>query len=167
MFYEIPFHFGFRITVTGRVVDLYKRIEIEPTLNKLGYYAVTVRRQGVVHRSITAHIHRLLALTFLVPPDPKLVDVLQVNHKDGNKLNNRLDNLEWVTQQQNCQHAYETGLREDNFRIRLTAANGDNFEVYSQAEAARFLGVTPGAVCWRLKNKPEEAFKGYTLARVA
>ena len=49
-------------------------------------------------------IHRLVAQAFL--PNEKE----QVNHKDGNKLNNHVDNLQWVTQSENMKHAYDTGL---------------------------------------------------------
>lgn len=51
-------------------------------------------------------IHRLLALAFI--PNPYNLE--QVNHKDGDKLNNSLENLEWVSRQRNAIHAYETGL---------------------------------------------------------
>ena len=51
-------------------------------------------------------IHRLMCETFLPNPDDKA----HVNHKDGNKLNNQLSNLEWATEQENSQHAVDTGL---------------------------------------------------------
>lgn len=52
--------------------------------------------------------HRLLALAFL--PYGRLVDTMEVNHRDGIKSNNRLDNLEWVTPSENMEHAVRTGL---------------------------------------------------------
>jgi len=52
------------------------------------------------------YIHRLMASTFIIQPSGKI----QVNHIDGNKHNNTLSNLEWVSHQENSIHAYATGL---------------------------------------------------------
>jgi hypothetical protein len=60
-------------------------------------------------------IHRLVALSFIENPENKP----EVNHKDGNKLNNHIDNLEWVTSKENKQHGWNTGLCES---VRLAAS---------------------------------------------
>ena len=51
-------------------------------------------------------IHKAVAYTFL--PNPK--NLPEVNHKDGNKTNNNINNLEWCTSRENQQHKYDTGL---------------------------------------------------------
>lgn len=58
----------------------------------------------------TYYIHRLVAQAFLPNPSNKPC----VNHKDGNKKNNCVDNLEWVTHSENNRHAYRTGLKFPN-----------------------------------------------------
>ena len=164
IFYDIPFHYGFRITMSGRVANLYENFEVEHTLNETGYPAVTVKRDSA-ERSITAHIHRLLALTFLTPQDRRMIDQLHVNHINGIKTDFSLSNLEWVTRQRNCEHAYQTGLREDNTPIRITCSvTGNSFVVYSMGEAGRFFEVTAAAIHWQLNMKKSKApYKGYYL----
>lgn len=68
-----------------------------------GYMRVMLYKHGVA-KSLS--IHRLVAITYLLNPENKP----QVNHMDGNKLNNHVSNLEWVTQQENMDHAYAMGL---------------------------------------------------------
>lgn len=63
------------------------------------------------------HTHRLVADAFL-EKDP-IRD--QVNHRDGNKLNNSVDNLEWCTKSENTRHAYENGLIKANMKPAIKA----------------------------------------------
>lgn len=71
----------------------------------LGYYTVTLRANG--HRRVE-YVHRIVAKAFIPNPMQKRT----VNHKDGNKLNNHVSNLEWATHSENNRHAVVMGLRK-------------------------------------------------------
>lgn len=81
----------------------------KPNPDKDGYLNITLSNCGKVK---TYKIHRLVAEMFI----PNLKNKPQVNHKDGNKTNNCVDNLEWCTNQENQQHAYRTGLKNQKRR---------------------------------------------------
>ena len=83
--------------------------KLKHMFDKDGYRRVNLK---IKQKSHTKIIHRLLAEAFI--PNPK--NKPQVNHKDGNKKNNDLSNLEWVTLSENRQHAYDTGLQNSESR---------------------------------------------------
>ncbi len=60
-------------------------------------------------------IHRLIAQTFI----PNLENKPEINHKNGIKLDNRIENLEWVTHKENMQHAYKNGLINKSANAKL------------------------------------------------
>lgn len=82
---------------------LLKGKEIAKCINSSGYYKVMLNKKGTTKNE---YIHRLVAQAFIENPEDKP----ETNHKDGNKLNNHISNLEWATIQENAQHAHDTGL---------------------------------------------------------
>ncbi len=109
--FDIPEHPGYGITEDFRIIRYaYKdtigrnRKEVEISVNYNAEYAQLDIQKGGSRG--TAKLHRLIALTFLPNPDK----LPQVNHKDGNKFNNSLDNLEWVSAADNVIHSYQAGL---------------------------------------------------------
>ena len=79
---------------------------IKPLLSRSGYLYVGLRKQGT--KRLRFKLHRLVSQAFIENPENKQT----VNHKDGDKFNNYVDNLEWATQDENNQHAIDTGLQK-------------------------------------------------------
>jgi len=77
---------------------------IKATLDKHGYYKVNIADSSGKKKN--RFIHRLVGIAFIDNPEHKPV----INHKDANKTNNRLENLEWATLSENHQHAQENDL---------------------------------------------------------
>lgn len=87
-------------------------VVLTPRTKANGYQSVHIRLDGTNSYPL---VHRLVATVFL-PNDNNLP---QVNHKDGNKLNNRVENLEWCSASQNMKHAFELGLAPSGGRSHL------------------------------------------------
>lgn len=97
-------------------------------------------------------IHRIVATTFIPNTDPKKIFV---NHIDGNKQNNHVSNLEWVTPSENCTHAYQTGLRPDNKHVLAKDIDtGEILEFKTIWECGRHFKVNGGTI-HRILNKPQ------------
>lgn len=85
-------------------------------LCKNGYYYADLQRSGFKRK---IPLHRLIALAFLPNPENKRT----VNHVDGNKVNNDLSNLEWATDKENMQHAYNNNLNHQPRKTSNTEAD--------------------------------------------
>ena len=98
---------NYLVTVDGRVFSLHTMRYLK-NFTKAGDY-VYVKIGSKSYR-----MHRLVAQTYI--PNPKNKE--QVNHIDGNKTNNMLCNLEWMTQSENIQHSFDIGLRPISEALR-------------------------------------------------
>ena len=102
----IPNFEDYQITKDGQVIGKFGK-KLKQTLNT-NYPKICLHKNGNRYNKYT---HRLVLETF-IGPCPK---EMECNHKDGNKSNNNLSNLEWVTRLENEKHAYKTGLKKHPF----------------------------------------------------
>lgn len=130
---------------------------LKQAISAKGYRIVYLSKHGKMK---TVRVHRLVALAFL----PQVSGKNQVNHIDGNKQNNRLDNLEWCNNSENQIHAWKHGLRhfsENAGRkrkpvIQKYLRSGEEIQRYNSiAGAARALKINGGnlrSVCNGLRH---------------
>tara|TARA_R110000868_G_scaffold61031_1_gene185636 strand:- start:26 stop:529 length:504 start_codon:yes stop_codon:yes gene_type:complete len=102
---QIPDYEDYKIDENGNVFSCkYNKIKpMIPQKATAGYQYVTLCKNGTRRNRF---IHRLVAQVFIENPENKL----EVNHKNGNKYDNNLSNLEWVTPSENIKHAIKLGL---------------------------------------------------------
>ena len=154
----------------GRVRSLLRGTPrvLKTQVDNKGYHRIRVT---IEQEKMSYKVHREVAKSFIENPG----NLPQVNHKDGNKNNNSVDNLEWITNKDNAHHAIENGLwdsvfegsrRENESRKRPvigffageTISLSRRFESVSEAE--RFIGSRH--VTDVLKGKRSHV-KGWTL----
>jgi len=121
---------------------------LKPVIDNTGYYVVSLWKNNKHSRP---HIHRLVAQTFI----PTIKNKPHINHIDGNKLNNFINNLEWCTPKENVVHAYRTGLNENNRKINQYDLNGNFIKTWNSIkEAQTFYHTTHiGECCRGTRNK--------------
>ena len=163
----------YQVSNKGRVVSNSQNVSkfLKPQSDKVGYLHVRLypddQRFGVYPNGRgkipkLEKVHRLVALHFI--PQPEGIEFLTVNHIDGDKKNNDVTNLEWVSHQENIQHSWDLGLRDNSASkaavkrwrpIKVTYLDGTVEYYKSQTHVAIALGVTPNSV-W---NKLELIYK--------
>lgn len=112
----------FQISNTGKLFSKRTNKILSQCLHKNGYYIHTTRIGGRSGKCKSFKIHILVATAFIDNPENKPT----VNHIDGNKINNHVDNLEWSTHKEQSRHAVDTGLITiksgvDTYNAKLSA----------------------------------------------
>jgi hypothetical protein len=114
-----PIEDNYLVSNFGKVFSIKRGIIMKTRYDKQGYEVLVLHSNtGAVNRSV----HRLVALAFI----PNALNLPQVNHIDGNKSNNFVNNLEWVSASVNNQHAFDLGLRksgENHYKAKLTESD--------------------------------------------
>jgi len=129
----------YEVSNHGRVYSHnYGGLYLKARLDQDGYLVLVLYNKG---KRAYSHIHTLVLKAFL----GKRPNKLQCNHKDGNKINNHLSNLEWVTAKKNINHAWQLGLskailiKEDIFMLKDIYSCGN----WLQKELAVLFEIAP------------------------
>lgn len=112
-------------------------IILEPQYNESGYLYVKIFLDNKLDKRQNRLINQLVAKTFLDNPN----NYIHVNHKDGNKLNNHISNLEWVSDEDNQKHAVANNLRQNKtytYTGKLTQKQREEIkDKYKRGDSAR------------------------------
>lgn len=146
---------------TFKFGKIYPEIIMKTRYNGMGYKIVNLFKEK---KQKTFLVHRLVASTFLFNEDNLKV----VNHKDGIKSNNKIENLEWVTRSENKAHALKNNLAKDN----VEGMKKNNVEVSKKIKVYdknnKYLGTFEGSrkvANFLIENKMIENKKENTVSR--
>lgn len=146
----------YQISTLGNVKSLTVKKNgdlLVPQINHKGYYSVLLYKNGKPH---SKKIHRLVAETFLPNPNNKP----QVNHIDGNKLNNIISNLEWCTNSENQIHAYKNNLEVPAIKRKVNQYDlkGNYIKTFEYIRnASKELNIDESSIAKCCRNKRKSA----------
>lgn len=162
-FYLISGYSDYHISKQGDVYNWKLNHYLKGSKNPAGY--INVRLTNDSRQTHTWGLHRLLGFVFKHPGCD--ISDLVINHKNGIKDDNDLENLEWLTEQENHEHAGLYGLTTKCLPVSIrNVFSGKVFKFPSATKCAMFLGITKDAVLWRIKSGEERVFKDGNQYRV-
>lgn len=145
---------GYQVSNLGRVKSFRQSKEgriLKPKISA-GYAGIDFRKDGKNYYGL---VHRIVLSTF---SPIEGWETLTVNHIDGNRLNNNLENLEWMTQSENTKYSREI-LRTGNAaqKVHIIKLNGEELFYDTVTAAAKELGVAKGTISrWVNKQRSYE-----------
>lgn len=122
------------ITRKDGVIQFKRGKLLTPIENDDGYYQIKLCKNG---KSSTYKVHKLVAETFLDKPDDYVLKQYEVNHKDYDRKNNHVDNLEWLTHSENIQHSSNAN------RYKYRDFNGINNPNYGNHKLSDYYKENP------------------------
>ena len=154
IFKDVTLDKRYQISNLGRVRRLYKKgYRYRKPVHQNGYINITFSYGNDFKRY---QLHRLVALAFLENPLNKPC----VNHKDGNKINNELTNLEWCTYSENEKHSHRVlgkitnGIKRRKISIQhVEKIKQLHIEGMMQKDIAKKYNVSNGTICLLINNK--------------
>lgn len=156
------------ISTFGRIWSTASNQFIHPYFDKDGYYVVVLNGRYDTRKSIYLMVHRIVMLAFCYFP---YCEWYEVNHKDGNKTNIMLNNLEWATPTDNKRHACRMGLRENTYGDKsnlatMTEEQAENVvRLYSEGHTVNEIYEMTNHVC--SKCHMERLVKGICRRKLA
>ena len=147
----------YMVSDKGTVISLkFGRKEMKQHSNGKRYIGVGLTKNGVTKRFL---IHRLVAQAFIPNPESKK----EVNHIDENKLNNKSDNLEWLSHCENIE--FSLGIRKPSCEIIQKDIKNRVIAVWNSVDDLSLCGFSTTAVCHCLKN-PDKVYKNFYWSRM-
>lgn len=159
-YYHIPEFHRYVISKTGDVLDTQTGEEVKTYLTSSGYVSVSLLNDQ--EHLYAGGIHLFLALTFIPKPKKEIIERLIVNHRNGIKADNCLDNLEWTTYRGNVHHAGHMGLTAYCIPFSMRQVDTGKVLKFNScrecAEKLPELGLSPDAVIYRVKRGPSRVY---------
>lgn len=148
----VGFEGRYEVSSLGRVKRVFRGERIKsPSIDSWGYLVVCLSGPN---GQVTRYVHTMVALAFLGPRPPGK----EINHKSGVKTDASVDNLEYVTPEENRRHAWETGLTKIKPQVPLTSRQRDAIRLlkargYSATSIARALKISSGRVSQEIASE--------------
>ena len=135
---QITNYENYFITEQGEAYNKERKL-IKQRISTNGYKRFNVRKGSEKYeKPITLYTHRVVAEHFISNTENKPC----INHIDGDKQNNNVNNLEWCTHKENTKHSYENGLQKKNFGKNHKGA----IKIYHYDETGKFVASYYGAM---------------------